>query len=180
MLRITYFLSRSIYFCTNITILFAFIHNSPTLCNLTYLLLLATKSDQFALHAGYSSYSHLPNMSSVQGFRKLGFVYITVLGLANQVVPHTGSWCYLATAVNYLVRIVPIVYLAFQDQPASPMRAQLDSIMGHDNFTHFLGIFHLFGHLLHMLMMGIPVGSTLVKFKLGALLHSIGERLPNE
>ncbi|KAJ9051425.1 hypothetical protein DSO57_1004508 [Entomophthora muscae] len=29
-------------------------------------------------------------------------------------------------------------------------------------------------------MIGIPVGSTLVKFNLGALLHSIGERLPNE
>ncbi|KAJ9052221.1 hypothetical protein DSO57_1036436 [Entomophthora muscae] len=31
-----------------------------------------------------------------------------------------------------------------------------------------------------MLMIGIPVGFTLVKFNLGALLHSIGERLPNE
>ncbi|KAJ9070592.1 hypothetical protein DSO57_1006311 [Entomophthora muscae] len=31
-----------------------------------------------------------------------------------------------------------------------------------------------------MLMIGIPVETTLVKFNLGALLHSIGERLPNE
>ncbi|KAJ9064850.1 hypothetical protein DSO57_1025956 [Entomophthora muscae] len=31
-----------------------------------------------------------------------------------------------------------------------------------------------------MLMIGIPVGYTLVKLNLGALLHSIGERLPNE
>ncbi|KAJ9066275.1 hypothetical protein DSO57_1011148 [Entomophthora muscae] len=31
-----------------------------------------------------------------------------------------------------------------------------------------------------MLMIGIPVVSTLVKFNLGALLHSIGERLPSE
>ncbi|KAJ9063410.1 hypothetical protein DSO57_1000003 [Entomophthora muscae] len=49
-----------------------------------------------------------------------------------------------------------------------------------NHFTPFLGRFHLFGHLLHMLMIGIPVGSTLIKFNLGALLHSIGERLPNE
>ncbi|KAJ9082139.1 hypothetical protein DSO57_1007163 [Entomophthora muscae] len=31
-----------------------------------------------------------------------------------------------------------------------------------------------------MLMIGIPVDSTLIKFNLGALLHSIGEKLPNE
>ncbi|KAJ9071027.1 hypothetical protein DSO57_1001275 [Entomophthora muscae] len=31
-----------------------------------------------------------------------------------------------------------------------------------------------------MFIIGIPVGSTLVKFNLGALLHSIGERLPNK
>ncbi|KAJ9062084.1 hypothetical protein DSO57_1014506 [Entomophthora muscae] len=49
-----------------------------------------------------------------------------------------------------------------------------------NHFTFFLGRFRLFGHLLHMLMIGIPVGSTLIKFNLGALLHSIGERLPNE
>ncbi|KAJ9049560.1 hypothetical protein DSO57_1039612 [Entomophthora muscae] len=48
-----------------------------------------------------------------------------------------------------------------------------------NHFTPFLGRFRLFGHLLHMLMIGIPVGSTLIKFNLGALLHSIGERLPN-
>ncbi|KAJ9049432.1 hypothetical protein DSO57_1024560 [Entomophthora muscae] len=34
----------------------------------------------------------LPNAPPAQDFSKLGFVYITVLGLANQVVPHTGSW----------------------------------------------------------------------------------------
>ncbi|KAJ9056868.1 hypothetical protein DSO57_1028420 [Entomophthora muscae] len=51
-----------------------------------------------------------------------------ILGLGNQVVPHTGSWCFLATAVNYLVRIAPVVYLAFQARPASPMGAQPDSV----------------------------------------------------
>ncbi|KAJ9070401.1 hypothetical protein DSO57_1008441 [Entomophthora muscae] len=49
-----------------------------------------------------------------------------------------------------------------------------------NHFTPFLGKFRLFGHLLHMLMIGILVGSTLIKFNLRALLHSIGEKLPNE
>ncbi|KAJ9071304.1 hypothetical protein DSO57_1038249 [Entomophthora muscae] len=43
----------------------------------------------------------LPNVPPAQDFSKLGFVYITELGLANQAVPHTGSWRPLATAVNY-------------------------------------------------------------------------------
>ncbi|KAJ9059482.1 hypothetical protein DSO57_1001559 [Entomophthora muscae] len=67
-----------------------------------------------------------------QDFSKLGFVYITVLGLANQAVPHTGSWCPLATALNYLVCIAPIVYMAFQAQPASPVGVQTDSGMDRD------------------------------------------------
>ncbi|KAJ9076453.1 hypothetical protein DSO57_1026024 [Entomophthora muscae] len=46
------------------------------------------------------------------------------------------------------------------------------------HFTPFFGRFCLLGHLLHMLMIGIPVGSTLVKFNLGALLHSIRESFP--
>ncbi|KAJ9050386.1 hypothetical protein DSO57_1014827 [Entomophthora muscae] len=76
----------------------------------------------------------LPDAPPAQDFSKLGFVYITVLGLANQVVPYTGSWRPLATALNYLVRIAPIVYMAFQAQPASPVGVQLDSSMGHDSW----------------------------------------------
>ncbi|KAJ9084352.1 hypothetical protein DSO57_1025455 [Entomophthora muscae] len=89
----------------------------------------------------------LPNAPPTQDFSKLGFVYITVLGLANQVVPHTGSWRPLATALNYLVRIVPIVYMAFQARPASPVGVQLDSSMGRDTKSqtqhrpnHFCGL----------------------------------------
>ncbi|KAJ9081470.1 hypothetical protein DSO57_1014360 [Entomophthora muscae] len=74
----------------------------------------------------------LPNAPPTQDFSKLGFVYITVLGLANQVVPHTGSWRPLATALNYLVCIAPIVYMAFQARPASPVGVQPDSSMGCD------------------------------------------------
>ncbi|KAJ9061568.1 hypothetical protein DSO57_1019346 [Entomophthora muscae] len=119
MLRIHYFLARTIYFCTNITILFAFIHNFTTLCHPHIFSLLATKSD-FALHARDSSYFPLPTVPPAQDFR-----------LDNQVVPHTRSWCSLATLINYLVRIAHIVYLAFQAQPASPVRVQLDSGVGH-------------------------------------------------
>ncbi|KAJ9058844.1 hypothetical protein DSO57_1008062 [Entomophthora muscae] len=72
----------------------------------------------------------LPNVPSAQDFSKLGFVYITVLGLANQAVPHTGGWRPLATAVNYLVIIAPIVYMAFQAWPASPVGVQPDSVSG--------------------------------------------------
>ncbi|KAJ9076454.1 hypothetical protein DSO57_1026025 [Entomophthora muscae] len=74
----------------------------------------------------------LPNAPPTQDFSKLGFVYITVLGLANQVVPHTGSWHPLATALNYLVCIASFVYMAFQARPASPVGVQLDSSMGRD------------------------------------------------
>ncbi|KAJ9068014.1 hypothetical protein DSO57_1033018 [Entomophthora muscae] len=38
------------------------------------------------------------------------------------------------TAVNYLARIAPIVYLAFQARTASPAGIQPDSGMGHDNY----------------------------------------------
>ncbi|KAJ9063423.1 hypothetical protein DSO57_1000016 [Entomophthora muscae] len=48
----------------------------------------------------------LPSAPPAQDFSKLGVFYITVLGLSNQRP--------LATAVNYLVCIAPIVYMAFQ------------------------------------------------------------------
>ncbi|KAJ9059091.1 hypothetical protein DSO57_1006222 [Entomophthora muscae] len=80
----------------------------------------------------------LPNAPPTQDFSKLGFVCITILGLANQVVPHTGSWCLLATALNYLVWIAPIVYMAFQARLASPMGAQSDSDMGRDTMLHHI------------------------------------------
>ncbi|KAJ9050625.1 hypothetical protein DSO57_1012827 [Entomophthora muscae] len=76
----------------------------------------------------------LPEAPPTQDFSKLGLIYITVLGLANQVVPHTGSWHPLATALNYLVCIAPIVYMAFQAQPASLVGVQPDSGMVRDSF----------------------------------------------
>ncbi|KAJ9062645.1 hypothetical protein DSO57_1008411 [Entomophthora muscae] len=81
-----------------------------------------------------------PNTPPAQDFSKLGFIYITVLGLADQVVPHTESWHPLATAVNYLVRIAAIVYMAFQAWPASLVEVQPDSGMGHDNYEEAVNV----------------------------------------
>ncbi|KAJ9081932.1 hypothetical protein DSO57_1009636 [Entomophthora muscae] len=92
-------------------------------------------------HLETASYYPVISVTPAHDFRKLGFFYITVLGLADQVVPHTGSWHTLATAVNYLVRIAPIVYLAFQARPTSPAGVQPDSGMSHDTdklYTCFL------------------------------------------
>ncbi|KAJ9049430.1 hypothetical protein DSO57_1024558 [Entomophthora muscae] len=74
----------------------------------------------------------LPNALPTQDFSKLGFVYITVLGLADQVVPHTRSWRPLASALNYLVQIAPIVHMVFQAWPASPVGVQPDYDIVHD------------------------------------------------
>ncbi|KAJ9048795.1 hypothetical protein DSO57_1031277 [Entomophthora muscae] len=41
------------------------------------------------------------------------------------------------TAVNYLVRIAPIVYMAFQAQPAFSVGVQLDSGMGCDTYHDY-------------------------------------------
>ncbi|KAJ9063740.1 hypothetical protein DSO57_1032794 [Entomophthora muscae] len=144
-----------IYFCTNIIILFASIRESSTQYKLAYLYPpgytpATSVNPPCALDLEYFHPHHLdlpPAMKDIptapplpyapptQDFSKLGFVYITVLGLANQVVPHTGSWRPLATAINYLVIIVPIVYMAFQVWPASPVGVQLDSGMGRDIYN---------------------------------------------
>ncbi|KAJ9089830.1 hypothetical protein DSO57_1008790 [Entomophthora muscae] len=82
----------------------------------------------------------LPSAPPAQNFSKVEFVNITVLGLSNKVVPHTRIWCSLATAVNYIVGIAPIVYLAFQARPVSPVKVQTDSDMGHETLgAHSLG-----------------------------------------
>ncbi|KAJ9071229.1 hypothetical protein DSO57_1039060 [Entomophthora muscae] len=61
------------------------------------------------------------------------------LQLINQVVPHTGSWHPLATKVDYLIRIAPIVYMAFQAWPASPVGVLSDSGMGCDTNIKLVG-----------------------------------------
>ncbi|KAJ9074138.1 hypothetical protein DSO57_1009218 [Entomophthora muscae] len=80
----------------------------------------------------------LPDAPPIQDFSKLGFLYITVLGLDNQVMPHTESWRPLATALNYLVCIAPIVYMDFQAWPASPVGVQPESGIGCDRYIEGL------------------------------------------
>ncbi|KAJ9082201.1 hypothetical protein DSO57_1006646 [Entomophthora muscae] len=148
-----YFIAGIVHFCSNLIILFAFICESTTQYKLAYPYppshtpVVLAKPPR-ALDLEYFHPHHLdlppamrdiptapslPNAPPTQDFSKLGFIYITVLGLADQVVPHTGSWRPLATALNYLVCIAPIVYMAFQARPASPVGVQLDSGMGRDS-----------------------------------------------
>ncbi|KAJ9066325.1 hypothetical protein DSO57_1010743 [Entomophthora muscae] len=151
-----YFIAEIVYFCSNLIILFAFIRESTTQYKLAYPYphghtpVVLAKPPR-ALNLKYFHLHHLdlppamkdiptapplPNVPPTQDFSKLGFVYITVLGLANHVVPHTGSWRLLTTALNYLVHIAPIVYMAFQAQPASPVEVKQDSGMGCDIATN--------------------------------------------
>ncbi|KAJ9071100.1 hypothetical protein DSO57_1000775 [Entomophthora muscae] len=142
-------------FFSNLVILFAFICEFTTQYNHAYMfppgsapVALVKPSCTFDLEFFHPQHLDLPPGHPIviippimkeipltppfQNFSKLGVVYITLLGLADQLVPHTESWHPLATAVNYLVRIVPIVYMAFQARPASPVGVQSDSGMGRD------------------------------------------------
>ncbi|KAJ9071084.1 hypothetical protein DSO57_1000759 [Entomophthora muscae] len=160
--RTHYFLAGIINFCTNIIILFASFHESTIHYNCAYSsppgsAHISLVKPPRALDLEFFHPHHLdlppghprvtvqpsmkeitttfplPNAPPAQDFSKLGFVYITVLGLADQVVSHTGTWCPLATAVNYLARIAPILYMALQAWPASPVRVQPDSGLGCDS-----------------------------------------------
>ncbi|KAJ9050205.1 hypothetical protein DSO57_1016533 [Entomophthora muscae] len=144
-----YLIAGIVYFCSNLIILFASICESTTQYKLAYPYppghtpVVLAKPPR-ALDLEYFHPHHLdlppvmkdiptsPPLPPAQDFSKLGFVYITVLGLADQVVPHTESWRPLATALNYLIRIASIVYMAFQARPASPVGVQPDSSMGCD------------------------------------------------
>ncbi|KAJ9068859.1 hypothetical protein DSO57_1024400 [Entomophthora muscae] len=150
-----YLIAGIVYFCSNLIILFASICESTTQYKLAYPYHpghtpVALAKPPHTLDLEYFHLHHLdlppamkeiptapplPDAPSTQDFSKLGFGYITVLGLANQVMPHTGSWHPLATALNYMVCIVPIVYMAFQDRPASSVGVQPDSGMGRDTPT---------------------------------------------
>ncbi|KAJ9088216.1 hypothetical protein DSO57_1025289 [Entomophthora muscae] len=173
-----YFIEGIIYLCTNIIILFASLYESNTQYNCAYTFppgsapvhLVTPPCDidleffyphHLDLPPGYSrgpiltimkeiaSTPPLPIMPPALEFSKLGFVYIAVLGLANQVVPHTRSWRPLATAVNYIFSISPIGYMAFQDFPASPVGVQPNSGMGCDRneiYKYTKGMILMIGH----------------------------------
>ncbi|KAJ9061591.1 hypothetical protein DSO57_1019042 [Entomophthora muscae] len=96
--------------------------------------------------------------------------------LANQVMPHTESWCPLAIAVNYLIRIAPIVYLAFQVLPTSPAGAQLDTSMGCDIFLQgcFLQYHGSYLGRWHTRVQGGRSGSVLSSEEIPAILDEKG------
>ncbi|KAJ9088626.1 hypothetical protein DSO57_1021106 [Entomophthora muscae] len=67
----------------------------------------------------------LPDAPPTQDFSKLG------IGAGQP--SHASYWelAPLATALNCLAHIAPIVYMAFQARPASPVGVQTDSGMGY-------------------------------------------------
>ncbi|KAJ9070604.1 hypothetical protein DSO57_1006019 [Entomophthora muscae] len=71
-------------------------------------------------------------------YNKLGFVYLTMLELAEQVVPHMRVWRPWATAANYVMRMAPIIYWAFQAQPFLLTEGSLGSNPGHEKDPQIL------------------------------------------
>ncbi|KAJ9077594.1 hypothetical protein DSO57_1015218 [Entomophthora muscae] len=65
-------------------------------------------------------------------YRKIGFTYFAILGLAEQVIPHMGVWRPWATAANYAMRMVPVIYWAFQARPFPSTKVSPESNLGHD------------------------------------------------
>ncbi|KAJ9059727.1 hypothetical protein DSO57_1036408 [Entomophthora muscae] len=59
--------------------------------------------------------------------------YLTMLGLAEQVIPHMRAWCPWATAANYVMRMPPIIYWAFQARPFLLTEGSSEGNPGHDN-----------------------------------------------
>ncbi|KAJ9085521.1 hypothetical protein DSO57_1012982 [Entomophthora muscae] len=64
-------------------------------------------------------------------YSKLEFAYVTLLGFNEQVIPHTGAWQPWASATNYMLRIAPVVYWAFQARPLSLFADKPDTTPGH-------------------------------------------------
>ncbi|KAJ9064089.1 hypothetical protein DSO57_1034031 [Entomophthora muscae] len=73
----------------------------------------------------------IPSASSYD-YSKLGFAYLTMLGLTEQVIPHMGVWRPWATAANYVMWMAPVIYWAFQAQPFPSTKGSPESHPGHD------------------------------------------------
>ncbi|KAJ9051740.1 hypothetical protein DSO57_1002004 [Entomophthora muscae] len=71
--------------------------------------------------------------ASLYDYSKLGFAYLTMLELTDQVIPHMGVWRPWATAANYVMRMAPVIYWAFQAQPFPLNKGSPGSPPGHDN-----------------------------------------------
>ncbi|KAJ9064528.1 hypothetical protein DSO57_1029616 [Entomophthora muscae] len=72
----------------------------------------------------------IPSASSYD-YSKLGFSYLTMLGLTEQVIPHMGVWKPWATAANYVMQVAPVIYWAFQAQPFPSTKGSPGSHPGH-------------------------------------------------
>ncbi|KAJ9065234.1 hypothetical protein DSO57_1021690 [Entomophthora muscae] len=64
-------------------------------------------------------------------YSKLGFAYLTMLGLAEQVTPHMRVWRPWATAANYVMRMAPIIYWNFQARPFPLIESSPEGNPGH-------------------------------------------------
>ncbi|KAJ9083668.1 hypothetical protein DSO57_1032491 [Entomophthora muscae] len=58
------------------------------------------------MSAATGELSLIPSASSYD-YNKLGFAYLTMLGLTEQVIPHMGVWHPWATAANYVMQMAP-------------------------------------------------------------------------
>ncbi|KAJ9057723.1 hypothetical protein DSO57_1019940 [Entomophthora muscae] len=76
----------------------------------------------------------IPSTSSYD-YSNLGFAYLTMLGLTEQVIPHMGVWCPWATAANYVMQMAPVIYWAFQAHPFPLTKGSPGSCLGHDSMS---------------------------------------------
>ncbi|KAJ9054952.1 hypothetical protein DSO57_1009110 [Entomophthora muscae] len=81
--------------------------------------------------------------ASLYDYSKLGFAYLTMLGLTEQVIPHMGVWRPWATAANYVMQMAPVIYWAFQARPFPSTKGSPGSPPGHDNHSIVNTIYYI-------------------------------------
>ncbi|KAJ9083902.1 hypothetical protein DSO57_1029831 [Entomophthora muscae] len=77
--------------------------------------------------------------ASLYDYSKLGFAYLTMLGLTEQVIPYMGVWRPWAAGANYVMWMAPVIYWAFQAQPFPSTKGSPGSHPGHDNAGESIG-----------------------------------------
>ncbi|KAJ9077074.1 hypothetical protein DSO57_1020193 [Entomophthora muscae] len=83
---------------------------------------------------------HLVPSASSYDYSKLGFAYLTMLGLTEQMISHMRVWRPWATSTNYVMLMAPVIYGAFQAQPFPLTKGSPGSHPGHDNFSQNLAL----------------------------------------
>ncbi|KAJ9082450.1 hypothetical protein DSO57_1004371 [Entomophthora muscae] len=74
----------------------------------------------------------LVNIIPSYSYSKLGFGYLNMLRLAEEVISHMIVWCPWATAANYVMKIALVIYWALQDRPFSLTKGSPKGNPGHD------------------------------------------------